>query len=127
MKMHRVFASEIRAPVSQVWALLTDTQMWPIWGPTVRAVDFPERFIHAGAKGRIRTPLGIWVPFAIEDFEPDSYWDWKVGGVSATGHRVERTGPEHCRLSFYVPRSALGYGIVCRLALRRIQRLFPKQ
>ena len=89
----------------------------------MRAVDCTERFIRSGSSGRIRTPVGVWVPFVVESFEPESYWDWRVAGVPATGHRVESVMPNRCRLTFTVPVWAFGYGLVCRLALMRIDRL----
>jgi len=117
------FGKEIKAPAERVWRLITDTRAWPRWGPTVRAVDSPERFIRAGLTGRVCTPVGLWMPFTIETFEPNRYWDWRVGGLTATGHRVEAIAENRCRLSFTVPIWAAGYGWVCRLALNRIQRL----
>lgn len=89
----------------------------------MRAVACTERFLRAGSSGRIRTPMGIWVPFVVESFEPEHFWDWRVAGVPATGHRVESVGPNRSRLTFTVPVWALGYGLVCRLALMRIDRL----
>jgi hypothetical protein len=67
--------------------------------------------------------MGWWVPFTIRRFEPESYWDWRVGGVAATGHRVEALGPDRCRLYFTVPFWAAAYGLVCRVALARIKQL----
>ncbi|MGD8542214.1 MAG: SRPBCC family protein [Desulfobacteraceae bacterium] len=110
-------------PLDRIWRLITDTHTWPHWGPSVRAVDCTERFLRAGSSGRIRTPMGIWVPFVVESFEPEHFWDWRVAGVPATGHRVESVGPNRSRLTFTVPVWALGYGLVCRLALMRIDRL----
>ena len=119
----RAFGKMIHAPAPRVWRLITDTHSWPRWGPTVRAVECSQRFIHAGSTGRVRTPFGIWLPFVVEVFEPERYWDWRVGGIAATGHRVEPRGSHQSVLSFSVPDWALGYGIVCRLALARIERL----
>jgi hypothetical protein len=109
-----------------VWHLITDTQTWPRWGPSVRSVDFPERYIDAGATGRICTPFGLWLPFAIHTFDPPIYWDWKVGGIMATGHGVQAIGPDRCRLTFSVPAWGVGYGVVCRAALSRIERLLEQ-
>lgn len=117
------FSQILDAPAAMVWRLITDTHAWPRWGPTVRAVDCQERYIQAGTTGRVRTPFGIWLPFSVERFEPGTYWDWRVGGVAATGHRVEVLGPQQCRLTFSVPVWAVGYGVVCRAALKRIGRL----
>ncbi len=117
------FSKQLDVPGERVWRLITDTRTWHRWGPSVRAVDCDDRTIHAGASGRIRTPVGIWVPFVVGTFEPGSYWDWRVAGVPATGHRVEPLGANRCRLTFTVPAWAFGYGLVCRLALIRIDRL----
>ena len=120
----RDFRKIINAPAPRVWRLITDTRSWPDWGPTVRAVECSERFIHAGSTGRVRTPFGIWLPFVVAGFEPERYyWDWRVGGIAATGHRVEPRGSHQSVLSFSVPAWALGYGWVCRLALVRIETL----
>lgn len=117
------FGKDMNASAERVWRLITDTRTWPRWGPSVRAVDSPQRFIHAGLAGRICTPIGLWVPFTIETFRPNRNWDWRVGGLAATGHRVEAIDENRCQLYFDVPIWAAGYGIVCRLALNRIQRL----
>lgn len=117
------FCRQLDAPASRVWRLITDTRRWPEWGPSVKAVDCDQRFITAGSTGRIQTAVGIWLPFTIVAFEPESYWDWRVGGLSATGHRVEPMGPGQCELAFTVPVWAFGYGLVCHLALLRIDRL----
>ncbi len=119
----RYFRKIINAPAPHVWRLVTDTHSWPHWGPSVQKVECSERFIQAGSTGRIRTPLGIWLPFVVGVFEPERYWDWRVGGIAATGHRVEPRGSHQAELSFSVPFWALGYGVVCRLALVRIERL----
>ena len=123
MRLTLDVGTHIDAPVSRVWRLLTDTQTWTRWGPSVREVASTERFIRAGLTGRIRTPFGIWVPFTIDTFEPEHYWDWRVGGVAAPGHRVDPRGPDQCRLTFTVPVWATGYTVVCRVALNRIKRL----
>jgi uncharacterized protein YndB with AHSA1/START domain len=123
MRKFLVFRKALDAPAGRVWHLITDIRSWPRWGPSVRAVECRDRFIRAGSTGRIRTPFGFWVPFVIEDFEPERYWDWRVGGIAATGHRVEPRGLGQCELSFSVPIWAAGYGVVCRAALARIERI----
>ncbi len=115
-------SKQLDAPGNRVWRLITDTRIWQHWGPSVRAVDCDDRFIHAGSSGRILTPIGIWVTFAVETFDPWRYWDWRVGGIAATGHRVEPLGPNRCQLTFTVPAWAFRYGLACRLALLRFDR-----
>jgi hypothetical protein len=49
-------------------------------------------------------------------------WAWTVAGVPATTHTVE-PAPGGCRVAFGVPTPAAPYALVCRAALRRIERL----
>jgi len=119
----RTFSKQLDAPAGIVWERIIDTWAWPVWGPSVKAVDCRQRFISAGCKGRIQTPFGLWLPFCVTTFEPERFWDWRVAELTATGHRVEALGPHRCRLSFTVPVWALGYGLFCRQALMRIDRL----
>lgn len=79
---------DIDAPANKVWRILIDTEAWPDWGPSVQAVQAPTRFISAGVRGRIRTLVGLWLPFEVTDWEPGRYWGWRVAGLGATGHRV---------------------------------------
>ena len=123
MRATVAFSKPLNAPAGRVWELITDTWTWPLWGPSVRAVDCRQRFITAGCQGRIKTPLGLWVPFRVTTFDPERYWAWRVAGLAATGHQVDPLGSRRCRLSFTVPVWAFGYGIVCNLALGRINRL----
>jgi hypothetical protein len=116
-------SARIAASASTVWRLITDTQTWTHWGPSVTEVDCPERYIRGGLTGRIRTPAGIWLPFSIERFDPGTYWGWRVAGIVATGHRIEPIGACLCLLTFTVPIWAAGYGIICRIALNRIKKM----
>lgn len=114
---------EIPVHARRAWELLTDTHAWPTWGPSVRAVDLPARWIAAGARGRVQTAIGVWLPFEITDWDEGRVWAWRVGGVPATSHRVEALGPSRCRVGFAVPVWAPFYLPVCALALRRLQTL----
>ena len=116
-------SARLETSTSTVWKLITDTQTWPQWGPSLTEVDCPERYIRGGLTGHIRTLAGIWLPFTIERFDSGAYWDWRVAGIAATGHRVEPKGPGLCSLTFTVPIWAVGYGFVCRVALNRIKRM----
>ena len=113
----------IAAPATVAWRLLTDTQAWPRWGPSVRAVDAPARFIAPGMRGRVQTTPGLWLPFEITDWLADRHWAWKVAGIPATGHTVTPTGPEACRVTFTIPAWAPFYVPVCRAALRKLNDL----
>ncbi|MCU0974734.1 MAG: SRPBCC family protein [Steroidobacteraceae bacterium] len=111
---------QIEASADLAWNLLVDTVRWPEWGPSVRAVDCPRRFVGPGATGRVKTSVGPWLGFQITEWEEGSYWRWRVAGVPATGHRVIARGPADCEVVFEVPRWAPFYLPVCAAALRRI-------
>jgi len=116
-------SAQIHTPAAVAWALLTDTRAWPRWGPSIRAVDAPTRFITAGTRGRVQTAVGVWLPFEITHWEEGSHWSWTVAGIPATGHLIEATGSDSCRVTFTIPAWAPFYLPVCRAALRAIGRL----
>ena len=116
-------SAQIHTPAAVAWALLTDTRAWPRWGPRIRAVDAPTHFITAGTRGRVQTAVGVWLPFEITHWEEGSHWSWTVAGIPATGHLIEATGPDSCRVTFTIPAWAPFYPPVCRAALRAIGRL----
>lgn len=107
---------------SVAWDLLVDTSRWAEWGPSITAVDPPDERLRARSTGRVRTAFGVWVPFTVTDFDEGRRWAWTVAGVPATTHTVE-PAPGGCTVSFGVPTLAAPYVLVCRAALRRIERL----
>ena len=119
MKVSRI----IKARPDAVWQVLIDTRLWPEWGPSVKAVETPQRFIAAGVDGRIKTFLGLWLRFEITAFEAPRYWHWSVAGLPATGHRVIPRGRSDCELIFEIPYGAVPYAAICQRAARRIARL----
>lgn len=116
-------AVTLDVPAAVAWRLLTDTDAWPQWGPSVRAVDSPQRFITEGMRGRVRTTPGLWLPFEITDWQAGRFWAWRVGSIPATGHHVKHVTATSCRVTFTIPRWAPFYVPVCRIALRRIASL----
>lgn len=113
-------ARSVPGPCHRVWDLLVDTERWKEWGPSVTAVFCAERRIRYGLTGWVETPFGMRVPFRITDFEEGRFWAWTVGGIPATGHRVEDFGQGRCRLSFSVPTVAAPYVVICWVAMARI-------
>ena len=103
-----------------LWDLITDTTRWSGWGPTVKAVRTPERYIRKGSEGHVLTALGIWLPFVVTDYEHERFWNWKVASVRATGHRLEDVDAGGAILWFEVPVIAFPYIAICRMALTRI-------
>jgi hypothetical protein len=111
------------SPVPIVWDLITDTLQWPQWGPTVREVESEDRFIRKGTRGRVKTAVGIWLPFVIVEYIHMRFWSWKVGSVKATGHSIRSAKNGGSHLWFEVPIIAAPYILVCRMALDRIEKL----
>lgn len=120
-------ATQISAPAQLVWNILTDTRLWPQWGPSLRSVDCADRYIKETSCGRVQTAAGIWLKFRISRFQPGCYWSWQVAGIPATGHRVEVLSPESCRLVFEVPLIAAPYAAICKVAAQRIAALAGEQ
>ena len=116
-----VVSRAIEASRATVWDVFRDTELWPVWGPSVSAVDSSVRYVESGTTGRVRTPLG-WAPFEVTTCD-GFRWTWDVAGVPATGHRVESDGDGACRAGFEVPPLVAPYAVVCRRALREIELL----
>lgn len=118
---------QVRAPALEAWRVLIDTEYWPLWGPSVRAVACPEPRIALGTSGRIQTALGFWLPFQVTAFDSNRMsWRWRVGGVAATGHRVLILENGGTLVGFQVPFVAAPYLLICAMALRRIARLLER-
>jgi len=116
-----VVSQYVAADRETVWELLTDTERWPDWGPTVADIESDNRYIQAGTTGQVKLPIGIWLPFEVTSC--GGYrWSWDVARIPATGHRIERAG-DGCRVGFELPLYAAGYALVCRRALDRIEEL----
>ncbi len=113
---------EVAAPVDVVWDLLTRVEEWPGWGPSVLGATVPSGVITAGARGTVRTAVGVSLPFEVTAFAEGRSWAWSVAGVPATDHHVRPTS-SGCSVSFGVPWWAPGYLVVCAVALGRIERL----
>ena len=120
-------SAEIDAPAATLWALLTDLDVWPQWGPSVRHASVEGGALATGARGKVVTSVGLSLPFQVTTFEPGFQWAWKVSGLDATSHRVEPLGPDRCRVGFGVGWPAAPYLAVCRIALRRLERLATEQ
>ena len=112
----------VAAPAEDVWALLTDTEKWSAWGPSITGVEPAVGGLATGSRGKVRTVLGAALTYTVTAFEPGRYWSWSVAGIPATGHRViPQDGG--CLVTFTVPWWAPAYLPVCALALRRIECL----
>jgi uncharacterized protein YndB with AHSA1/START domain len=115
----------------RAWDVLTDTDQWAEWGPSVRAVESSHRVLEGGTTGRVKTPVGIWIPFEITACE-NYRWTWRVARIPATGHRIDearqnRPGENRCEVVFEIPPLAAGYVPVCQRALGRIESLLVEE
>ncbi|MEA5386376.1 SRPBCC family protein [Haloarculaceae archaeon H-GB2-1] len=72
-------AERVACPATAAWSLLTDTERWPEWGPSVRAVEATDRYVRAGTTGRVRTVGGLWLPFEVTSCRAYR-WGWRVAG-----------------------------------------------
>jgi hypothetical protein len=117
-----VVARTVAASRADAWELLTDTDRWPEWGPSVQSVESSVRFIRPGTTGRVQVVGGLWLPFEITACEAFR-WTWSVARIPATGHRVDEVDGSTCRVVFELPLLAAGYAPVCRRALSRIESL----
>lgn len=114
----------VASPPDAVWAVLTDLEAWPRWGPSISraALDSGGRYLVPGSTGTVWTLGNVAVPFTVTEFDAGRRWAWSVGGVPATAHGVE-PAPGGCRVWFGVPWWAAPYTAVCAIALRRIDSL----
>ena len=110
----------IHTSIGELWDLITDTERWVAWGPSIRDVESSDQFIRKGSLGRIKIIIGLWINFRVTDFEAGRYWSWSIAGINATGHRIDVLNSNECRLVFEVPWFAAPYIIICHLALNRI-------
>ena len=113
----------VDASVEAVWDVLTDLDAWPRWGLTVsRATVDDGDVLTLGVRGRVWTPVGVALPFAITEFVPHRSWGWTVAGVPATRHGVDPDG-DGSRVWMSAPLWAPAYLPVLDVALRRIDAM----
>ncbi len=118
---------KIAATPETIWSVLTDTQLWPLWGPSLLRVHCQDRYIRLGTRGRVQTLFYIWLPFTISEFRDLDCWSWRIGPFSATGHKIGPTDDTSAMLCFDMPWWAAAYVPVCWLALIRIERIASPQ
>lgn len=117
---------EVAVTPEVVWKTLTDTQLWPLWGPSLVDVECSDRYITAGSSGRVKTLFCFWLPFTVTVFRPMESWSWKIGSVEATGHKLIRKSDSLCTICFDMAWWAFFYIPVCWLALLNIEKTAAK-
>ncbi|MGY1822549.1 SRPBCC family protein [Geodermatophilus sp. SYSU D00079] len=116
-------------PPAEVWERYAVPARWPGWAPQITAVEFPVARLASGSRGRVRTPLGLALPFVVDAVdEAARRWSWTVSvgpvrlrllhwvaegpdGGSTTGLRIDGPAP-----------LVLGYAPLARLAIGRLVR-----
>lgn len=116
-----VVSRVVAADPDAVWDVLTDTEQWSVWGPSVTAVKCEERTISAGTTGEVQVLGGPWISFVVTSCR-DYRWTWRVADIPATGHFVQQV-VDGARVGFEIPLLAAGYAPVCQRALDRIEEL----
>lgn len=114
---------EIKGSAGVVWEIVTDTHLWPVWGPSLLEVDCKDRHIKSGSEGRVKTLFSFWLPFTIVKFRSMDFWSWRIGHLEATGHKIIPTSDNSCKLCFDMPWWAAAYLPVCWFALFKINKL----
>ncbi|EMA10163.1 Polyketide cyclase / dehydrase and lipid transport [Haloarcula vallismortis] len=112
---------DVDASVDTVWNVLTDTDCWADWGPSVTAVETADRYITGGTTGRVRVAGAVWLPFEVTTCAPYR-WTWTVARLPATGHFAEERAGGSV-VGFEIPPLATGYAPVCARACQRIAAL----
>jgi uncharacterized membrane protein len=115
----------IQAPPDRVWKVFSDVEQWPVWTPTVDAVErLDDGPFRVGCRTRIRQPklpVAIWEVTELVDGE---YFAWvsRAPGVRTTGgHRVTATPAGTVATSVIDQDGPLG-GLLGRLYAKLINR-----
>ncbi|WP_420182604.1 SRPBCC family protein [Haloarcula sp. KBTZ06] len=109
---------DVDASVDTVWDVLTDTDCWSDWGPSVTTVETDTRYIDNGTTGRVRAAGVVWLPFEVTACAPYR-WTWNVARLHATGHFAEERASGSV-VGFEIPPLATGYAPVCARACQHV-------
>lgn len=121
--MRRVVSSiEITAPPDRIWPYLAEFAWWPQWGMSINAVDSDADRIAPGVTGRVRTRLGFWLPFTIDDVVTEVCWTWSVAGLRATDHHLDPAA-DSTRVRFTAPWIVAPYAVLMGMSLRKLKSL----
>jgi hypothetical protein len=119
------------AAPDRAWERYAVFTAWPTWSPQITGVDVDDGAVRIaqGVTGRVRGPLGVALPFLVDDVdEAGRQWTWSVfagpvrlqlrhwvsggpDGGSTTGLRVRGAAPV-----------VAGYAPLALLALQRLVR-----
>jgi hypothetical protein len=61
------------------WERYARPATWPTWSPQIRRVECAHDRLAAGVTGRVIGPLGVAVPFVVDDWNDAARrWTWTV-------------------------------------------------
>ncbi len=81
----------------EAWRRYRLLDRWSEWAPQITGVDCDQRVLTAGARGVVRGPLGVRLPFTVETVDPATRsWSWTVtaGPVRLHLHHWVTDGPD---------------------------------
>ena len=113
-------------PTEEVWQRYVTPSQWPGWARKFRDVRGVGDPLEPGARGVVRGPLLVHLPFRIVSVDAAARrWTWRVGlGPVAVvlDHGVDDQGDDTCAWADVHAPSALvlPYAPLARLALRRL-------
>ncbi len=82
---------QIAAPIEAVWAVLSDVENYPDWGPTFERIDFPgEKTLAKGLRAKLwvkGAPAAKWI---VTQYSEGSQFAWEsnVRGVHSFANHV---------------------------------------
>ena len=126
---------EIDAPPAVVWALIANLAAWPIWTPTVDAVDLLDPppahagEIHVGQRARLRQPGTRPATWTVSAVQPGRSFVWGMRALGLrvdAGHCISPTG-DGCRLELSVEISGPTAGLLGWMVTRKSRRFLPRE
>ncbi len=123
------------ARASVAWERYADTRQWSSWSPQVRGVELDgsgdgdaDHRLRTGLTGRVVGPLGLRVPFVVDDVDEQAMtWSWHVTvgplRVDLLHRVIDHVGGTVTELVIDAPALvAIGYSAPAQLALHRLVR-----
>ena len=114
---------------AEAWDRYLHPARWSSWAPQILGVDTDAEQIAQGVTGRVRGPLGVTVPFVVDEVDDASQrWRWtvQVGPARMTLLHWVTSGPDGgtttgLRTTGPAP-VVLGYAPLAGWALHRLVR-----
>ena len=73
------------ALLDDAWERYADVRLWSRWAPQIRSVEAGSHRLHVGLTGTVRGPLGVAVPFVVEEVDAAAHtWRWTATMLGLT-------------------------------------------